>query len=145
MSHDRPILLLINDNANETELISEIFKNNYKHCVLYNIENISSLDNFLLKSDDYNNVKTPELIIYSTDSFKENEYKIIGEIKNNSEFKFIPIVIFTKQESADNINKYYNIYSNACIIKPDNNDEFNNLIVSIVNFWTDIVKLPIIQ
>lgn len=142
MSQDKPVILIVNSKTEDKPIISQSFDEIYKNNVLYYLDKLDDINKFLSKSDGYSVQYTPDLIICNIDSTQQSGYSQIAELKNKSEFKFIPIITFVNQKDEESIHKFYDSYINACIVYPEDNSQLKTILHFLANFWLHIAKLP---
>jgi two-component system response regulator len=68
--------------------------------------------------------------------------QVLKQIKQNNEFKKIPIIIFTTSKSREDVESTYEIGANCFIIKPNT---FPNLVKTLkktIHFWLETATLP---
>ena len=71
-----------------------------------------------------------------------NELELLAEIKSHSDFRAIPIVIFTNsREATDALNAYS---QGACsfVCKPKPGAAFDRLVERFARYWSQVVQLP---
>lgn len=139
----KPIeILLVEDNPADVRLTEEAFKEGK---VLNNLSvvanGVEALD-FLRRKGKYADSPRPDLILLDLNMPKKNGREVLGEIKQDPDFKRIPIVVLTISKSEEDIMKSYNLHANCYISKPVGLDKFIDVVKSIEDFWLTIVKLP---
>jgi response regulator RpfG family c-di-GMP phosphodiesterase len=67
---------------------------------------------------------------------------VLSAIKEDDEFKRIPVVILTTSSADADILRSYNRHANCYITKPINMVEFLKVVTAIQDFWLTIVTLP---
>lgn len=68
--------------------------------------------------------------------------EVLKEIKENDNFKYIPIVVLTTSSSKEDVIKTYGNHANCYITKPVDFDRFLKVIRSIEDFWLKMIELP---
>lgn len=135
-------ILLVEDNEGDIYLIKEAFEQ------IKLVNNISVLKDgekaiqFLLKTDSFRDAETPDLIILDVNLPRKNGHEVLEFIKKDETLKLIPVIILTTSSSDKDIRRSYENYANCYITKPVEVDAFLNTIISIEDFWINIVKLP---
>jgi len=141
MNNSKAEILLIEDNPIEARLIVDIFDD----IKLNNIKSVQdgqeALD-YLYKKGKYKNSKTPSLILLELKLPKLDGIKLLSIIKNDEKLKIIPVVVLTLFSSMDEVINAYKNYANSVLIKPDNYEEFGDMIRSLEDFWLNKTKLP---
>ena len=73
---------------------------------------------------------------------KKGGREVLREIKEDNNLRNIPVVVLTSSNAEKDILGAYDLHANAYITKPIDFDQFINVVGSIVNFWLEIVQLP---
>lgn len=135
-------ILLVEDNPADVRLTQEALKEeklyNHLHVVNDGVEAIA----FLRKQGKYANAVRPDLILLDLNLPKKDGREVLKEIKNDDEFKTIPVVVLTVSKAEEDILKSYNLHANCYISKPIDLNQFSKVVKSIQDFWLTIVKLP---
>ena len=69
--------------------------------------------------------------------------EVLETLKSDESTKHIPIIMLTTSSSESDIMKSYHNHANAYIIKPVDVSEFLQAILSLEDFWLNIVHLPV--
>lgn len=88
------------------------------------------------------NAVTPGLILLDLNMPKKDGREALQEIKDNSEFRKIPVVILTTSKADFDIAHTYDLGVNSFIQKPVRFSEFVNVIKVFTHYWFHIVSLP---
>lgn len=143
MNSPNPInILLIEDNSDETSLISKIIKNNECN-INFNIvkDGMEAID-YLNKEGKYNTCVTPSLILLDLNLPKKSGREVLKELKQDEILKCVPIIVLTDSDNKKDIIESYDHHANAYIIKPADFDMFEKYMLIFKNFWFNSVKLP---
>lgn len=97
-----------------------------------------------LTSASISNVnEMPDLIILDTYPAENKDFTyLVKEIKSNETLKPIPLIILSASKLQDKINEAYFYHANCFIHKPEAQQEYNNALNEIWNFWLETVRLP---
>ncbi len=87
-------------------------------------------------------IPRPDLILLDLNLPRKNGREVLQEIKSDPELKRIPVVVLTTSQEEQDILKSYELHANAFITKPVDLDQFIRVVVSIQDFWLEIVTLP---
>ncbi|MDB6124593.1 MAG: response regulator receiver protein [Pedosphaera sp.] len=91
-------------------------------------------------SDD--NSPRPSMILLDLNMPRKDGREALREIKNDSELKRIPVVVFTTSRADTDIATTYALGASSFISKPVAFEALVNVMKSIRNYWFDIVLLP---
>jgi CheY-like chemotaxis protein len=100
---------------------------------------------FLTRTGDYTDPAQsprPSLILLDLNLPATDGREVLNAIKQNSELKSIPVVIFTTSSSAKDIESCYEKGVNSYIIKPIDVVKLKQTIQLIINYWFEFVTLP---
>ena len=143
MYNTSPIhILLVEDNEGDIVLtIDALNEGKIQNKVSVVRDGAEALD-FLNKTNGYENVLTPDLILLDINLPKIDGKEVLAHIKGNEYLKKIPVVMLTTSSSATDILDSYQNFANCYITKPVDLGAFLNVIRSIEDFWISVVKLP---
>jgi CheY-like chemotaxis protein len=84
----------------------------------------------------------PDLILLDLNLPKLDGREVLALIKADDGLKTIPTVILTTSEATEDIAKCYELQANSHLNKPVSFAEFENLVLSINDFWLKKSTLP---
>ena len=134
--------LLIEHNQDDIIFIQKVFKKSKTLSNLSVVNNMAEAMDFLYKRGAYVNVFRPNIILLDINLPKKSGDKILEKVKNDDNFKDIPIIILATSEDEDTILKSYKLHANCYIVKPLVFDKFVKVISTIETFFCSIVTLP---
>ena len=134
-------ILLIEDNPIEARLIVDIFNDIKLNKIITVYDGQEALD-YLYKKGKYKNSKTPSLILLELKLPKLDGNKLLNIIKHDEKLKIIPIVVLTLFSDIDEVFNAYKNYANSVLIKPDNFEDYEDMIRSLEDFWLNKTRLP---
>lgn len=135
-------ILLVEDNGADVRLTKEALKEGKVLNNLSVVANGVEAVDFLRRKGKYADSPRPDLILLDLNLPKKNGREVLGDIKQDPDFKRIPVVVLTISKSEEDIMKSYNLHANCYISKPVGLDKFIDVVKSIEDFWLTIVKLP---
>jgi len=135
-------ILLVEDNPGDARLAKEALKDSKLKNNLFHVSDGVEAIKFLMKEGEYSEVPRPDLILLDLNIPKKDGITVLKEIKENDDFKRIPVVILTMSQAEEDIFKTYNLHANCYITKPLDLNQFMKVVQSIEDFWLTIVKLP---
>lgn len=135
-------ILLVEDNPGDVRLTREALKGS-KICNTLNVvSDGEEAMSYLRKQGKFVDAKRPDLILLDLNLPKKSGREVLGEIKNDSELRRIPVVILTTSKVEEDIIRSYNLHANCYITKPVDLSQFITIVQVLENFWFSIVKLP---
>lgn len=135
-------ILMIEDNPADVRLTKEALKQS-KIIKSWNDVNdgVKALS-FLRKEGIYKNKPNPDLIILDLNMPMKDGRELLAELKEDHNFKHIPVVILTASKAEDDIVNCYNSHANCYITKPVEFNQFIKFVKYIEDFWLSTVRLP---
>jgi two-component system, chemotaxis family, response regulator Rcp1 len=85
----------------------------------------------------------PDLILLDINLPKIDGKEVLQYVKNDPDFKKIPVVMLTTSSSELDVTDAYNNHANCFITKPVDLNKFFDVVKVIEDFWISIVKLPL--
>lgn len=135
-------ILLIEDTLSCQDLMRIAFEENNLPHKLHIVSDGESALKFLWQEKPYINVPRPALILLDLNLPKINGYELLKIIKEEPQFKVIPVIILTSSNAQKDILKSYNLKANCYLNKPYNLKEFLKLVKVSLNFWLNCSQLP---
>ncbi len=97
---------------------------------------------FLRRHPGYSNCPRPDLIILDLNLSNSEHCETLREIKQDSDFRRIPVVVMASDGSPKAIRDAYSLHANAYVVKPPKPDEFASVIKATLSFWLNLARLP---
>jgi two-component system, response regulator len=158
-------ILLIEDNADYIELFRLAFEQNelLQNFDLVTIQTGIEALNYLLDRDNYNDNTTsprqnypiateeqikvkkllkPSLILLDLHLPQVSGLEILQKIRNDSEIKYLPVVIISASEQFQDIVDSYSLGCNSYIRKPGDFKELQNILRQTVLYWLTVNQVP---
>ena len=139
----RPIeILLVEDNPGDVRLTEEALNESKLllnvHVVGDGVEALA----FIKREGNFSDAPHPDLILLDLNLPRMDGHEFLSKIKDDPDFRRIPVVILTVSKSEEDIFKTYDLHANCYITKPVNMEQFGKIVKSVEDFWFTIVKLP---
>jgi len=131
-------ILIAEDNLADLELIKTGFKEINLLADITIVKDGQELLNFFKSS----NIDNLGLVLLDLNLPKVDGMEILEQFYTDQVLKNIPIIVFTSSEDNEKIIRAYELGANACIRKPENVNQFSQIIKAISNFWLEINVLP---
>ena len=138
------ILLAVSDK-NDRVLAKELFEEGRIRNQLRFVDDGDELMDYLLHRGRYSEAGSaprPGLILLDMNIPNQNGQKIVEEIKENDQLRFIPLILLVASRDDAIILESYNIGVNSVIVKPLTFEAFMDVIMVIGQYWFEIVELP---
>ena len=138
-------LLVVEDNTAEQVIIKEAFKEARVHHNLQMVrDGIEALMFLNAKGPFFAASPQPDLIILDLNMPGKNGLEVLSDIKNNLQWKHIPVLVFSNSEFSGDICKCYTLGANAYLAKPADFQGFIDLahVIDIFGLnWPVIVHI----
>ena len=125
-------VLIVDDDADDREIIRDAFMANYEEPEYVFIENGEKLIDYL---DRHQDDALPSLILLDLNMPGKDGREALKEIKANRKLHHIPIVVFTTSSSIRDRQTVYDLGANCFITKPDTFNKLVDLTESIAKLW----------
>lgn len=136
----RPYILIAEDDADDRFLLETAFEEcGYKDKLIF-VENGIELMHFLMEEKLRNEVdrKFPAFIMLDLNMPKKDGREVLKELKENLQYKTIPVVVFTTTKNENEIRRCYELGANSYVVKPVNFENLVKVIGQIRDYWFSI-------
>lgn len=128
-------ILLIEDNLGDVLLTKEAFRAAHFKYNLHIAKDGEEALQMLEKQGRFDNHPKPDLILLDLNLPKVDGREVLEKIKSNMILKDIPVIVLSGSEAESDITKCYDLHANSYIVKPENFDDFVEIVESIENYW----------
>ena len=136
-------VLIADDDTDDQYLIKEAFASlNFSH--VSTVNNGEELFDYLEKKGKYAglNIPFPKAILLDLNMPKKDGKESLKELKADSRFNKIPVVIFSTSNNPQDISQCYELGASSYIIKPSSYSELVTVMEIFKNYWFSAVKTP---
>jgi two-component system, chemotaxis family, response regulator Rcp1 len=133
---DRIRILVVEDSAADARLIMESLSPGRVESVCVVKDGSAALDYLATAA-------VPELMILDLNLPKVDGREILKHVRANERLNRVPVVVFTTSESAEDIERAYELGANCYVAKPTTLERFRNVVALIERFWLGTVTLPV--
>jgi chemotaxis family two-component system response regulator Rcp1 len=135
-------VLLVEDSPGDVRLTQEALSE-ANHAIRLSVvtDGVDALA-FLRREGAHTSAPRPELILLDLNLPKMDGREVLARLKSDDNLKSIPIIILTTSEAEADIVKSYQLHANCYLSKPVQLDTFENLVMSINDFWLTKSKRP---
>jgi CheY-like chemotaxis protein len=139
----KPIhILLAEDNEGDILLTTEALEEAKIASTISVVRDGMSAINFLNKKNDYAHESFPDLLLLDVNLPRKNGHEVLQYIKRSDDLRHLPVIMLTTSSSEKDIIASYKNFANCYITKPVEVNDFQDVIIRIKEFWTNIVRLP---
>lgn len=144
-SHGRgePIeILLVEDEPEHAEMTMEaLSKGKLRNRISHVNDGVEALA-FLRREGKFQDAPRPDLILLDLYMPRKDGREVLEEVKSDQALKRIPVIMLTNSTDEKDVLSVYDRHVNAYIVKPVDFEQLTRAVISIENFWFNIVKLP---
>ncbi len=133
--HTTAEILLIEDNLGDVLLTKEAFRSTHFKYNLRVAKDGEEALRILNQEGEFNNLPLPDLILLDLSLPKIDGREVLEKIKKNSDLKDIPVIILSGSAAESDMTSSYDLHANSYVVKPDNFDDFKEIVASIENYW----------
>jgi CheY-like chemotaxis protein len=123
-------ILYVEDNPDSITFFSRVVKKLGDYSFVTREDGTSALE-FLEEIKDFQ----PEMILLDINLPGMNGFEILQQLRNNSSYKHVPVIMFTSSDDQADIKKSYEYGANAYLIKPDSLNTMKEVLEVTFNFW----------
>ena len=135
-------ILLVEDNPADVVLVREAFTEVLGKCHLNVATNADQALAYLRREREYVQAPRPHLILLDLNLPGRSGIEVLSEIKRDSVFAWLPVVVVTSSRSKADIRKCYDLHCNAYMTKPPTFDGYVELAQRLDEYWFSSVHLP---
>ena len=135
-------VLLVEDSPGDVELTRQAFRDAHRALRLHVASDGVEALEFLRKEGDHRSAPRPDFILLDLNLPKMSGRELLAIIKADENLRTIPTVVLTTSDAEADVLMSYQLQANAYLNKPVQLDAFEGLVVSLVDFWLNQVKLP---
>ena len=133
-------ILLIEDNEGDILLTSEALAESRITNKVSVIKDGKAAINFFESLTDKKSM--PDLMLLDINLPKKSGHEVLHYIKNNDDFRHIPVIMLTTSSSEKDILNSYQNHVNCYITKPIDLHDFMHAVTQIEDFWVSVVSIP---
>ena len=138
-------VLLVEDNPRDVRLTQRAFQQAGLPHDLRVVRDGDEALAYLHREGAYKEIETaprPDVILLDLNLPRMGGHELLREVKQDSRFKQVPIIVLTTSERPDDVRLAYDAGANAYLLKPVEFNRFTEVIGQLGKFWLEIVELP---
>lgn len=139
-------ILMANDDRSFHSLIQEALSEIPLPVQIFSVVNGEDLLNYLYRRNEYANLtnfRIPQLILLDLNMTKLSGKEVLIELKSNSSnWRYIPIVVFTTSYQEGDIRDCYSLGANSFIVKPMTFEKLVTTMTDLCHYWFEVASLP---
>ena len=142
------MILLVEDNPDDVSLtLRALRQQGFSQEVMVARDGEEALD-FLLGREKFNENRTrekPSLVLLDLKLPKVDGLEVVKQLRENSETRFLPVVVLTTSEEDSDVLNSYSLGVNSYIRKPVDFDNFKKALEAITSYWLSLNIIPTYQ
>jgi CheY-like chemotaxis protein len=138
-------ILLVEDNQADVKIALRAFAGSKLKNEIYVVNDGEEALAFIFHEGKYQDkakFPTPDLILLDIKMPKIDGFHVLETLKQNLEYGYIPVIMFTSSKNEEDIVKSYKKGAASYIAKPVDYEEFVKIVDEFNRYWHVINKLP---
>ncbi|AEB47394.1 MULTISPECIES: response regulator [Micromonospora] len=135
-------VLLVEDDPGDVLMTREAFEEHKLRNRLNVVSDGAEALAYLRREGQYADAVLPDLILLDLNLPRRDGREVLEEIKNDEQFRRIPVVVLTTSQADEDILRSYQLHANAYVTKPVDFERFISVVRQIDEFFVSVVKLP---
>ncbi len=134
----------MDDNPADIDLMREILGSCKQHYHVSSVGDGEQAISFLHRRGKYCDAPAPDLVILDLNLPRKDGRTVLKDLKSDSRFCKVPIVVFTTSQASSDITSCYELGANCYIQKPVDFDQFRDTVKSVGFYWLLINQAPVV-
>jgi CheY-like chemotaxis protein len=138
-------ILMADDDADDRQLTREALEDARLINDIRFVENGEELLEYLRRQGKWAapaDAPRPGLILLDLNMPRKDGRTVLKEIKQDPDFRTIPVVILTTSKSDEDVYRSYDLGVNSYIVKPVTFEALVDILQTLEKYWFEIVELP---
>lgn len=137
-------ILIAEDDADDRFLLQTAFTENGFEDRLQFVENGVEVMEHLREISNAGNEhpQLPRFILLDLNMPKKDGREVLKEIKQNPEWKKIPVVIFSTTSNEQEMLRCYELGANSYVTKPNSFEHLLEIVATLREYWVQTSSLP---
>jgi CheY-like chemotaxis protein len=138
-------ILMADDDAEDCLLVREALRESGRPHILRFVRDGEELLDYLCRRGEYESTRDapmPDLILLDLKMPKMDGREALRELKADSRFKHIPVVVLTTSTDPQDVDVSYAIGVNSYVTKPVTYRGLVALMETLSKYWLELVERP---
>ncbi len=139
-------ILIAEDDADDRFLLQAAFQENGFTDELHFVDNGVELMDFLKERAEQKSgdqpLLLPKFILLDLNMPKKDGREVLKEIKQHSELKKIPVVIFSTTNNEQEMRRCYELGANSYVTKPNSFEHLLKIVANLRGYWMHTSSIP---
>ena len=140
-NNSRLHILLVEDNADDIEMVWEGFKG----VPLVNLHTVRDGEEamaYLRQQGQYQGAQRPGLLLLDIQMPKKNGFEVLREMKADPVLRHVPVVIFSTSSTEEDIVRLYADGACSYLNKPIGLMKYQDMARQFALYWTQLARIP---
>lgn len=135
------ILLVESDSDNAGRFTEAFAKASVETAVHVVMDGESALE-FIHQHGEHASAPSPDLIMLDLNLPDRSGTEILTTLKGDPELRRLPVIVMVGEDDEETAKRVYDLSANAFVPKPNDPEEFDEIIDAIGHFWLTTALLP---
>jgi two-component system response regulator len=136
-------VLLVEDDAGDLAMVEDFFATHELPGALHHADDGVTALRFLRGEEEHAGAPRPDLILLDLNMPRMDGRQLLSIIKDDdSEWRTIPVVVFTTSSATEDITASYSQHANAFVTKALDFDGFQRSLREIHRFFGEVATTP---
>lgn len=127
--------LLVEDDDAHAKIITRTFQSERIGNIILRVRDGEEALSVLRQTGPHESTKAPDIILLDLKLPKIDGFEVLREIRKDSLFAHIPVVILTTSESETDKAKAYGLHANSYLVKPADAAAFRQMVRDLNLYW----------
>ena len=141
-SHRPARVLLVEDNEADVRLTREALREAGETVRLSSVGDGERALAYLRREQGFAEAPRPDLVLLDLNLPRKNGLEVLDEMRADEALACIPVIVLTSSAARSDVEAAYSRGANAFVVKPQELDDFMDLIGTIRGFWLEAAQLP---
>jgi CheY-like chemotaxis protein len=135
-------VLLVEDDPGDVLLTSEAFAQHHLDVQLHVVGDGEEATRFLRRTGDFASAPRPALVLLDLNLPRRSGLEVLADLKADPDLRTIPVVVLTTSKAQQDIQRSYQLHTNAYVVKPIDADQFSAAIGQIDDLFLTLAAQP---
>jgi len=135
-------VLLVEDDPGDVLLTSEAFAQHHLDVQLHVVGDGEEATRFLRRTGDFASAPRPALVLLDLTLPRRSGLEVLADLKADPDLQTIPVVVLTTSQAEQDIQRSYQLHTNAYVVKPIDADQFSAAIGQIDDLFLTLAAQP---
>lgn len=148
MKAEKPLVLLVEDDADDFQLMQSALKRTPGEIRLMRVEDGEAAVDYLSGAEDYGNRTEhplPHIAVLDIKLPKRSGFEVLEWIRTHSELRRMPVMMLTSSRHSVDVDRAYDLGASAYFTKPETMKELTALVGDLKSIWIRWLEFPSLQ